>query len=253
MKAKITAVIFDADNTLWTADYRLMKSMLARELRIPYSKEYSEQFDSLLQNIWSFLVNKQRFSRITESTLIEAIATYVHVVKPKVFFGAFRKCLMSSCINSSKPEALEIVNQLHQRGLSRCINSSKPEALEVVKQLHQRGYRIFVKSNSLTEVQIKRLEEFGFSPYVEQVLGCENSFVKPDPRSIAPLVNNQDPRSFIIIGDNLKTDIMLANLMFMDSIWLNEKGEKNHYHIFPTFEVSNLTQILDYLPDLRLN
>ena len=230
MKAKITAVIFDADNTLWTADYRLMKSMLARELRIPYSKEFSEQFDSLLQNIWGFLVNKQRFSRITESTLLEAIATYVHVVKPKVFFGAFRKCLMSSCINSSKPEALE-----------------------VVKQLHQRGYRIFVKSNSLTEVQIKRLEEFGFSPYVEQVIGCENSFVKPEPRSIAPLVNNQDPRSFIIIGDNLKTDIMLANLMFMDSIWLNEKGEKNHYHIFPTFEVSNLTQILDYLPDLRLN
>lgn len=229
MKSKISSVIFDADNTLWTLNSRIMKSLLVRELHIPYSKEYSEQFDNLFKNIWSFLICRQTFLCVTEATIMDAIAFHIRFVDPITFFKAYKKCTMDSSVISIKPEALE-----------------------VVKQLYQRGYRLFVKSNNLVEIQKKRLDELGFSPYLEQILCCDNSFVKPDPRSIIPLINNQDPSSFIIIGDGLKADIRLANLMSIDSIWLNEDGKKNIYPIFPTFEVSNLTQTLDYLPDLRL-
>ena len=227
MKRKITSVIFDADKTLWETNYRAMKLLIARKLNIHFSKEYFYQFDYLLKNIWSCLLIKQEVNLITEQTLIDVISTYINVANPNDFYNAFKEC--------SKENIIATV---------------KPNSLEVVKQLHSRNYKIYIKSNGITEVQRYRMREFGFSPYIELVLGCDNSFVKPDYRSITPITNNQDLSSFIIIGDKLKTDIALGNKLHIDTIWLNEDGNENSSNITPTYEISNIIEVLDYLPDL---
>ncbi|WP_168122666.1 HAD family hydrolase [Paenibacillus sp. HB172176] len=58
-----------------------------------------------------------------------------------------------------------------------------------------------------------------------------------------------EPEHGIMVGDKLTTDILGANTIGMTSVWINRHGMKRNDEIVPSYEISNLEQLLQLLQE----
>ncbi|MFA1819825.1 HAD family hydrolase [Virgibacillus oceani] len=75
---------------------------------------------------------------------------------------------------------------------------------------------------------------------------------KPDPSIFTHAleqagVSNEEA---LMVGDNIMTDILGANKAEIDSVWVNRHG-REHGEVVPTYEVSNLEELLVLLADIN--
>jgi YjjG family noncanonical pyrimidine nucleotidase len=134
------------------------------------------------------------------------------------------------------------------------INSLKYQAelyddvLDTLNYLKNK-YRLFIATNGMTSVQIKRLEIANINNYFEKNYISEDiGYNKPDIEFFNYIfndLNDYDKDKYIIIGDRIDSDILGAINSGIKSIYLNR--ENNSYDNVPNYVINSLLEIKNIL------
>lgn len=124
-------------------------------------------------------------------------------------------------------------------------------ALEQLKN----QYRLLLLTNGSPSLQKTKLSITpNLIPYFEHiVISGDYGKGKPDPSIFhyALSLMKLNANEVIMVGDNLNTDILGANRVGIQSIWINrEKKERNH--VLPSFEIKQLSEIFSILSELEM-
>jgi len=103
-------------------------------------------------------------------------------------------------------------------------------------------YELFAYSNWFTEEQEYRLERYDLKKFFKKVYGWDIIPLKPSKEG--PLqITNGNIDDYIMIGDTIETDILVPNLLGMETIFYNRKNiEQNKYKEIKT--IYELKEIL---------
>ena len=218
----IDTIIFDLDGVLWHLDFYKLGNLIATDLQVPsdlvgeFSNEIVTTINKLLKTTDVMITNKVVLNIINENIEV----TKYGLTDLQIFYA----------LNSSNYDYCTI----------------NPDALYVVKELFNRGYRILAKSNWFLIAQEGNLNRFNLTPYFTKVTGIIDDYMKPNPQALDNLIDEEELKTSVIIGDTPTKEMKLANDLGINSIWLNE----NNLGIpedKPTFEVHSLKGILEIL------
>ncbi len=129
-----------------------------------------------------------------------------------------------------------------------------PGATEMLETLRKRGYRTGILSNGFKQVQYRKIDIHGLTPYIDlTVLSDHIGVNKPGIaiyRHAMELSGEMNPGRHVIIGDNLLTDIAGAVNAGWEAIYFDRQksGEAIEYN-GSYFTVKSLTDIIRLLPD----
>lgn len=131
------------------------------------------------------------------------------------------------------------------------VNSLKYQAnlfddvINALKYLSKK-YDLFIASNGMTSVQIKRLETAGIAKYFKKVYVSEEiGFNKPDNEFFEYIfndLNDHEKDNYIIIGDRLETDVLGGINVGIITIYLR-RNEILRDDIKPDYEIDSLNEI----------
>ena len=126
----------------------------------------------------------------------------------------------------------------------------EPGADELMAYLF-RHYKVHIITNGFPEVQAHRWHKAGWQ---EQLTGITVSSVvgvkKPDAAiyNIAmQSVGVTQPERCLMIGDDIQADVAGSQAVGMQACWYARKGAQNQTDIQPDFQVSHLSEIIDFL------
>ncbi len=115
------------------------------------------------------------------------------------------------------------------------------EFLEYLKD----KYRLFIASNGMTSVQIKRLELAGILKYFEKIYVSEAiGYNKPEEgffNYIVKDINDYDKSKYIIIGDRLDSDIEGGRGFNIKTVFLDRS--KRHGNVDANYHINDLREI----------
>ena len=103
-----------------------------------------------------------------------------------------------------------------------------PGAKEMLEKLQAKGYRLFAASNSFGHLQRSRLERAGILKYFEDTyISMDIGYDKPDVRYFEEALRRcgLQPNEVLMIGDSLTTDILGAQAVGMDTIFVDRRRE----------------------------
>lgn len=123
------------------------------------------------------------------------------------------------------------------------LSPPKQGAVELLKYLKAKRYTLLILTNWFKFFQWQRLANLRMHQYFDQIYAVDNSFLKPDERSILKIFDNYKKDDCILIGDSLTADIQCANNVGIDSIWVNSYEHPASYNNKPTIEVKKLLDI----------
>lgn len=112
----------------------------------------------------------------------------------------------------------------HYNGALRAI----PGIMEVMTAIKQHNMKIAVITNGFTNIQRKKLETCGLTPYVDELITSEDVGVtKPDPEIYTAALQrcHVTPDQVIMIGDGWENDIESAHAIGIRTVWLNRRNE----------------------------
>jgi putative hydrolase of the HAD superfamily len=118
-----------------------------------------------------------------------------------------------------------------------------PHSHEILSLLKEK-YKLYILTNGFREVQHAKVTGCKLTPYFKEVITSEDAgFMKPDIRFFSYVLNKLKvmPENCIMIGDDLKVDIMGAQNAGIDSIYFNHDSHPHSEK--PTFEIRSLDQI----------
>lgn len=128
------------------------------------------------------------------------------------------------------------------------------ETLEVLEEVSSK-YRLGLLTNGAPSLQETKLELTPeLSPYFEHiVISGEVGIGKPDQTPFQELLSRFEVglEDAIMVGDNLKTDILGAASLGMESIWINHHGLEIPESPKPTYTVARLSGVLDIFDKLN--
>ena len=148
------------------------------------------------------------------------------------------------------PVTEELCLEMSDRFLDFC--STKPGVVEgaheLMDYLKGRDYRMHMTSNGFHEVQYKKLAACGLRDYFDTIILSEDAGVnKPSPAffDYAMKMSGAERKTTLMIGDNLQTDIVGANIVGIDTILFNRWDVEPSP--IPTHTVKTLREIMEIL------
>jgi putative hydrolase of the HAD superfamily len=118
-----------------------------------------------------------------------------------------------------------------------------PGALEILVYLFGK-YTLHIITNGFSEIQYQKIAATGIGKFFEHVIVSEDAGAqKPDRRifEFASIKTGARLEESVIIGDDPKTDILGAQLVGMDQIWLAQPNEISA--TVPTFQIGHLLEL----------
>ena len=118
---------------------------------------------------------------------------------------------------------------------------------EVLNKLHNDGYKLGVISNGDLEQQTLKLKKTGIYELFDIVTtSSEYSYSKPDIRLYEEVIKRFkiNKNEMIMIGDEVKKDVLPCLSIGIKAIWLNRNGKENAYNVL---EIKSLNDIFDYI------
>ena len=206
----IKEVIFDIDGTLY--DYDLgheagMKAMLAyakEELGISeeeYKAAYSQK-------------NKELTARLGKMNA----AIHNRSIRIQNMLEAWKLPLF--------PHTQNLYNLYWDNLLAA--SHAEPGALDCVKALKEMGMTIGIGTDMTSMMQYRKLEVYGFGPYVDHMVISEEAGMEKPAKEFMELCVEKSgvkPEECIFVGDNFKKDIVGSVSVGMHAIWYNPKGK----------------------------
>ncbi|VTU07466.1 nucleotidase [Actinobacillus indolicus] len=214
-------ILFDADETLFSFNsYLGLKAMLAR-YGIEFSEADYDAFQAINKPLWVAYQNKEitiqelqttRFAKLAEQTGKDPLA--------------LNKELMAEMAIVSKP---------------------LPNVMEMLNALYGK-VKMGIITNGLEALQQKRLENTGITKFFEIIVVSEVVGVaKPNAKIFEyafEQIGDIDKSQILMVGDTLSSDILGANGVGIDSCWFNHTGENNTTEIKPTYEITDIKQLI---------
>jgi putative hydrolase of the HAD superfamily len=226
-------IFFDLDHTLWDFERNsqvtmeeLWKEMLVQRMGTTKFKDFFFTYERVNDHWWGLYRKDQ-------------------VTKEELRVGRF-----ADTLKRFGTVDLYLADELATKYLARApyMTHLFAGAIEVLVALRAEGYIMHIITNGFEEVQHIKLKETGLRDFFVEVITSEAAGAKkPDPsifhysmeKSAASVKNS------LMIGDSLGSDILGAQGVGMDQIYFNPKGVK--HDLFPTYEVSQLDEILPIL------
>lgn len=121
-------------------------------------------------------------------------------------------------------------------------------AQEVLEEL-QKTCDLYVVSNGVLSIQNSRMKGSGLEKYflrrfISEEIGVPKPNVEFFNRSFAQIPNLKKS-STLIIGDSLTSDVQGGINAGIDTCWYNPNGAKNNTQLVPSYEISDLRQLLE--------
>ena len=121
-------------------------------------------------------------------------------------------------------------------------------AVEVLEQL-QNTHKLYVVSNGVAEIQNSRMKGSGLEQYfIARFVSEEVGYPKPQIEYFDYCFKHIDgfnKEKTLIIGDSLTSDIQGGVNAGIDTCWFNPWRNVNKSKLTPTYEVTDLREILD--------
>ena len=115
--------------------------------------------------------------------------------------------------------------------------------VDVLEELSKK-YRLFIASNGMNQVQIKRLKKAGIYDYFEKIYISEIiGYNKPDKEFFEYIIQDikdDNRKEYIMIGDRYDTDIMGAKKAGIDGILLSKEKKD-------CITISSIKDVLNFL------
>lgn len=226
---KYEIIIFDADETLF--DFRKSERYAFKNSMLEFNIEYDENYHLKIYHdvntaIWKEFEN----GLITQEKLkIERFRRLSHKLNTSFDEIKFAKSYMKHLSNAS---------------------FLFDDSVKLVESLHK-NYRLAIVTNGLKDVQHKRIRKSVIARFFEDIVVSEEAKVsKPDPKIFELTLNNinhTDKSKVLIVGDSLSSDIQGGINFGVDTCWFNPNKTVNSTNIKPTYEISNLMEIMDLL------
>ena len=236
MKSKYLDIFIDFDDTLYDTHGNAVISL--QELFEQYNfSEYFDNLDDFTVPFWE--ANEQLWAQYALG----------EITRDFLIIERFRRPLsFGRGLDPSEAFCLEVSDCY----LEICSNKSGvvEGCYELLDYLKQNGYKLHLCSNGFHEVQYKKLASSHWTEYFDTIVLSEDAGAnKPSNEyfEYAFRVTNAQPASTIMIGDNLKTDILGAKNAGIDQIYFNRRGGQVSNRSEVTYEVTSLKEILTIL------
>lgn len=122
-------------------------------------------------------------------------------------------------------------------------------AIDILSYLNDR-YNLHILSNGFNEVQDTKIERVGMKSYFDTIILSDHiGKNKPDPILFEHALGraNATRQESIMIGDNIKTDIIGAKNSHIDQVWFNPKHIQDINNVNPTYQIEKLEDLKNIL------
>jgi putative hydrolase of the HAD superfamily len=142
--------------------------------------------------------------------------------------------------------------KLNNEFLKRTTGSNKtvliPGAIDLLEYLRP-CYKLYILSNGFREVQHKKLENAGLTPYFTRVILSEDAAIQKPHKEIfdfALQTTNSRRRESLMIGDSWEADVEGAHNSRIAQLWFNPHHLPAR-NFSPTYTVHSLSEIKNIL------
>lgn len=208
-------LFFDLDRTLWDfeANSKQALDILYHELKLSDFTEHFLQFLHVYKKINSDLWEQYAKNKIS---------------KEELRFSRFTKTLEHFGVNDDL-----LAQRLSDGYVEISPNQTLlfPNTLETLTDLKNQDYQMSIITNGFPEVQYRKLDNCGLSPFFDHVICSEMvGYAKPDKRIYQYALDKTQATAAnsVMIGDDLKADVLGAESFGITSVLFDENKEK-HY------------------------
>jgi putative hydrolase of the HAD superfamily len=231
MKAELTAVLFDIDDTLFDRQ-RAQQEMSALIVR-----EFPDLFAGIDERaVRDAFLESDRIS--AELPDWQGNANGARLGRSRIFLE------MLGLAQDAAPEITTLYVTAYPR-----IFAPVQDAQQVVRQLSSR-FRLSVVSNGIPDVQYTKIETLGIRHLFACILlSGEIGISKPDPRIFwqAARALNVEPQACLHVGNSYEDDVVGSKQAGMWACWLNPSGRQ--LAIKPDIEIRTLAELLPILSE----
>lgn len=226
---KYEVIIFDADETLF--DFRKSEKHALEHTMLEYDIDYDENHHLIIyKDINNKMWKEFEDGLITQKQLkVERFRRLIEKLELTLDENEFAKLYMKN---------LSLASFLYD-------NST-----ELIESLYNK-YKLSIITNGLKDVQDNRIRKSTIAKYFHDIVVSEEILVsKPDPKIFEHALNNiehTDKSKVLIVGDSLSSDIQGGINFGIDTCWYNPNKKDNNTRIKPTYEISNLMDLLNIL------
>ena len=228
---KYKNIYFDLDRTIWDFDKNAMETF--RDIFEKYElenifKNFNDFYNAYVKhndNLWGLY----REGKIEKSVL------------------SYKRFWLT--LNEFGVDDEELAKKIAEDYIS--ISPTKkelfPHAHETLDYLCKK-YNLYVITNGFNEVQFTKLKNSDLDKYFEKVFTSENAGAqKPSPAIFEHALSevSASKQESVMIGDDLKVDIMGAKDFGLDQIFFNPEGKEHTEQI--THEISSLKELQEIL------
>ena len=209
---KFKHLFFDLDRTLWDFEKNSNVALqhIYKEYELDNHFEHFLQFYKTYKNINSDLWVKYGSKKITKEELRDTRFLKT-LEKHKIYSPELAKKISEDYIHIS-PRQTQLF----------------PKTIDTLKELKNRNYSLHIITNGFEEVQYIKLKESLLDSYFDIIVCSEHiGFNKPDKRIFQHAMNQANAKVFesVMIGDDLKIDILGANQIGMEAILFDPNDE----------------------------
>jgi putative hydrolase of the HAD superfamily len=228
---KYKHIFFDLDQTLW--DFKSSSKLILEQIYLKYSlSNYFESFDEFYYNYQYH--NELLWADYKNGKLKKSILRWQRFYKTIHEKGLKNK------------EIAKKIAQDYVDGLSYQ-NTVFPYAIDALEYLSKK-YKLYVLTNGFKEIQDIKMKICKLDTYFQRVFTSEEmGFLKPQRGAFEFALNsvNAKKSESIMVGDDLKSDIIGAKTFGIDQVLFNPDNISHNEN--PTFEIQSLKQLNDIL------
>lgn len=228
MNSKYTNLLFDLDGTLFDFDagetYAFHK--VCDYFHIPFSLDVLALYQGINLSYW------KAYERGEITTTALSVAR-------------FRD--FSSAVDANGDPTL--MSKLYQDHLGEDCTPIK-DALSTCRILRERGYTLSIITNGRSTTQHSRLSKSELASMISGLFISEEiGFQKPKPEYFDYVFSKLaiKPSQALVIGDSLTSDIRGGIQYGIDTCWFNPKRATNTLSQSPTYEITDLNELLSIL------
>ncbi|MBW4084387.1 YjjG family noncanonical pyrimidine nucleotidase [Paenibacillus sp. S150] len=223
---KYEVILFDADDTLF--DYGLAESRALYNAFAHFglpagAEDYADSYQEINRALWedleqgrvtSAVLRVERFNRLFAEHKLE--------LSPEAFSEAYLRFL---------GEGTFLIQG----------------AAELCRELS--GCRLAVITNGIKDVQLSRIQGSPLCDAFEQIIISEETGYRKPETGIFEYAFDKlgisDRSRVLIVGDSLTSDIQGGISYGIDTCWFNPLGRASHPGIRPTYEIRELSELLE--------